>query len=570
MKPNTSIKSPNEDKVRDDRLIFIGAFILLAALIIPILAFPEQSQKIMTAIQQASLNGFGWGFLLFSFGALILCIAIAVSKLGKTKMGSPSEKPDYSTFSWIAMLFCAGQGSSIIYWGCIEWAHYYTSPPPGYASLSVEAANISTALSFLHWGPTAWALYCLPAIPMTYLYWRRRDPILRLSQTCSKVLPVKLTRGRTGSVIDLVVLIVILISYVATLGLGTPMIATGLEYFFNIPPTMWTKLAIILAWSAVFCTSVWKGLDSGIQNLSRINVWVAFVMLGMVLIFGPTAFIFNKACDSIGLLLQNYMQWSLFTDAIGQNSFAQGWTIFYFAWCITVAPFMGLWVARISKGRSLREIIIAELVVSAGSALMVFAILGGYGVHAQTIQGIDIVGVLEAKGDTWAIVTILTSLPLGKIILALMLITMFINLATSLDSTAFVLSQLSCKNLKLGQEPPRWYRMFWAVALVVVPVALTISGADGSLQTLQTFIIAPSIPTLIFICIMMVSFFLMVKEDKGLPYAEIIRNHYKRNKPEIEPEAVDELVAPFEGDDSQESSEDKHLTEPVDIQPAEA
>lgn len=152
-----------------------------------------------------------------------------------------------------------------------------------------------------------------------------------------------------------------------------------------------------------------------------------------------------------------------------------------------------------------------------------------------------------------------------------MLLTMFVNLATSLDSTAFVLSQLSCKNLKLGQEPPRWYRMFWAVALVAVPVALTITGADGSLQTLQTFIIAPSIPTLIFICIMMVSFYLMVKEDKGLPYSQIVRNHYKRNKPEIEQADVDNLVAPFEGEDTPEVPDpETPVPDPDDIQPAQA
>jgi BCCT family betaine/carnitine transporter len=509
-----------------DKVIFWGTLLLLIGIIAPIVLFPEETQAIVAIWQAGALDGFGWGFLAFTFAAFVFCIFIASSKWGKIKLGGPDDKPEYSTFSWCAMLFCAGQGSSIIYWGVIEWVYYYIGPPPGIEPMSVQAANVSTALSFFHWGPSAWAVYCLPALPMAYLYWKRRDPVLRLSQTCQGVIPKKLLNGMTGKIIDLVILFVIVASYVATLGLGTPMIATGLETLFGIPQTMLTKMAIIVVWSIIFIQSVYKGLDKGIRKLSEWNIYLAFALVGLVVIVGPTSFILNKTSDSFALMLGNYFEWSLFTDIVGKNGFAQGWTVFYFAWWIAIAPFMGLWVARISKGRTIREIVIAEMVVGTLGGYIVFAALGSSGLHQQLIGAVDAVSILQNQGPTYAVAAILTSLPLGKVLLFLMIATMFLNLATSVDSTAFILAALASNGLKVGEEPVRWYRVFWAVAIVAVPISMIIINA--SLSTLQAFTVLAAIPIVFLMVIMTVSFVKMLKEDEGLSFEEIIEKEEKK------------------------------------------
>ena len=544
--PRTTSKETKEDKVRVDRLIFVGALILIFGLTFFVILAPDTAKGILGAIGAFNMNELGWFYLIATFAALIFTIYVGFSDIGKIKMGAPNEKPEYSTFSWIAMLFCAGQGSSIIYWGTIEWGYYMLTPPPGYAPMSVEAADVALSAAFLHWGPSTWALYLLPTLGMTYLYWRRRDPILRLSLSLGGVIPNKVLRGKTGSVIDLIILFVIVVSYVATLGLGTPMIATGLEYFFNIPQTIYTQIAIVAAWSLVFGTSVYRGLDRGIQSLSRLNAYIAFFFLGLVFVLGNPAGIMNKISDTFANLLHNYCKWSLFTDSLGQSGFAQSWTIFYFAWVISACTFMGLWVARISRGRTIREIVCAELIVCSSCAFTIFGVLGSYGIRQQMLGGLDIVNVLETQGPTYAVVYMLTSLPLGKIVLALMLITMFINLATSLDSTAFVLAQLSCNNLKLGEEPPRWWRMFWAAALVTMPIGLILVGAD--LATLQSFILTPALPTTIFLILMAVYFYKKVKEDKGLSYRQIVINPYKKNKPEVSLENVNRMLEQVDED----------------------
>ncbi|SHJ78444.1 betaine/carnitine transporter, BCCT family [Dethiosulfatibacter aminovorans DSM 17477] len=509
-----------------DRFIFWGTLVMLIGIIVPIVLFPEESQTIVAKLQAGALDGFGWGFLVFTFGAFIFCIFAATSKWGKVKLGEPDDKPEYSTFSWCAMLFCAGQGSSIIYWGVIEWVYYYIGPPPGIEPMSVEAANVSTALSFFHWGPSAWAVYCLPALPMAYLYWKRREPVLRLSQTCQGVIPKKNLDGMTGKVIDLVILFVIVASYIATLGLGTPMIATGLEVLFGVPQTLLTKLGIIVVWSMIFIQSVYKGLDSGIRKLSEWNVYVAFVLVGLVFVFGPTSFILNKTSDSFAIMLGNYFEWSLFTDVVGQNGFAKWWTVFYFAWWIAIAPFMGLWVARISKGRTIKEIVVAEMIVGTLGGYTVFASLGSSGLHQQIAGVVDAVAILQNQGPTYAVAAILTSLPLGKVLLFLMISTMFLNLATSVDSTAFILAALASNGLKVGEEPVRWYRVFWAVAIVAVPIAMII--VDASLSTLQAFTVLAAIPIVFLMIIMTVSFVKMLKEDEGLSFSEIIEREEKK------------------------------------------
>ncbi|KGX91642.1 choline transporter BetT [Pontibacillus halophilus JSM 076056 = DSM 19796] len=465
---------------------FIGAFLLLLFVTIPLIIFPQQGADIVGQANDFMTSNFGVLFLIMGLGALFFLIYVAFSKNGHIKLGDQGEKPEFGNFSWAAMLFCAGIGSSVLYWGTIEWAYYYQSPPFGMEAGTQEAIAWSSAYGMFHWGPIAWALYTLPALPIAYFYYVRKKPVLKISEACRPVIGDK-ADGPLGKVIDVLFMFGLMGGAGTTLALGTPMIAQGVSHLTGAEPTIGLKTVILVVCTVIFAVSAYTGLKKGIKVLSDVNLWLSLFLLAFVFVFGPTLFISEATFNSLGLVLDNFFKMSTWTEPFrnfgpfNETGFPEGWTIFYWAWWLVYAPFIGLFIAKISRGRTIRQMIIGTILYGSIGCVLFFGIIGNYGLYMQLSGQYDVIAVLNSQGAPAAIIDVFNQLPLGSFIIGIFTILAVIFLATTFDSGSYILASVTQKNVE--EEPLRWNRLFWAFALCLLPLTLMYLGGLGTLQT---------------------------------------------------------------------------------------
>ncbi|QHA92469.1 BCCT family transporter [Bacillus sp. N1-1] len=474
----------------DKRLIdwptFLGALSLLLLVTVPLVLFPEKGKEIVNKANEFVTTQFGVLYLLVGLGIFFFLIYVAFSDNGRVRLGEEDERPEFNNFSWAGMLFCAGIGSSILYWGTIEWAYYYQGPPFGLEPGTEEAILWASTYGIFHWGPIAWAIYTLPALPMAYFYYVRKKPVLKISEA-TRPLIGKLVDGPIGTIIDVLFMFGLLGGAGTTLALGTPMIAEGIDALTGIGVTMVLKTLILVLVTAIFAISAYSGLKKGIKILSDINLVLSIFLLLFVLIFGPTRFLVETATNSVGLLLDNFFHMSTWTEpfnALGpydKTGFPESWTVFYWAWWIVYAPFVGLFVAKISRGRSIKQMILGTISYGTFGSLLFFGILGNYGLHMQLTGEFDVIGVLNDEGAPRAIIETIGQLPFSWFMIFIFVVLAIIFLATTFDSSSYILASVVQKEVK--DEPLRWNRLFWAFALCLMPLVLMFVGGLGTLQT---------------------------------------------------------------------------------------
>ncbi|PFG13787.1 MULTISPECIES: BCCT family transporter [unclassified Bacillus (in: firmicutes)] len=474
----------------DKRLIdwptFLGALSLLLLVTVPLVLFPEKGKEIVNKANEFVTTQFGVLYLLVGLGIFFFLIYVAFSDNGRVRLGEEDERPEFNNFSWAGMLFCAGIGSSILYWGTIEWAYYYQGPPFGLEPGTEEAILWASTYGIFHWGPIAWAIYTLPALPMAYFYYVRKKPVLKISEA-TRPLIGKLVDGPLGTIIDVLFMFGLLGGAGTTLALGTPMIAEGIDALTGIGVTMVLKTLILVLVTAIFAISAYSGLKKGIKILSDINLVLSIFLLLFVLIFGPTRFLVETATNSVGLLLDNFFHMSTWTEpfnALGpydKTGFPESWTVFYWAWWIVYAPFVGLFVAKISRGRSIKQMILGTISYGTFGSLLFFGILGNYGLHMQLTGEFDVIGVLNDEGAPRAIIETIGQLPFSWFMIFIFVVLAIIFLATTFDSSSYILASVVQKEVK--DEPLRWNRLFWAFALCLMPLVLMFVGGLGTLQT---------------------------------------------------------------------------------------
>ncbi|MYL63210.1 BCCT family transporter [Bacillus hwajinpoensis] len=474
----------------DKRLIdwptFLGALSLLLLVTVPLVLFPEKGKEIVNKANEFVTTQFGVLYLLVGLGIFFFLIYVAFSDNGRVRLGEEDERPEFNNFSWAGMLFCAGIGSSILYWGTIEWAYYYQGPPFGLEPGTEEAILWASTYGIFHWGPIAWAIYTLPALPMAYFYYVRKKPVLKISEA-TRPLIGKLVDGPLGTIIDVLFMFGLLGGAGTTLALGTPMIAEGIDALTGIGVTMVLKTLILVLVTAIFAISAYSGLKKGIKILSDINLVLSIFLLLFVLIFGPTRFLVETATNSVGLLLDNFFHMSTWTEpfnALGpydKTGFPESWTVFYWAWWIVYAPFVGLFVAKISRGRSIKQMILGTISYGTFGSLLFFGILGNYGLHMQLTGEFDVIEVLNDEGAPRAIIETIGQLPFSWFMIFIFVVLAIIFLATTFDSSSYILASVVQKEVK--DEPLRWNRLFWAFALCLMPLVLMFVGGLGTLQT---------------------------------------------------------------------------------------
>lgn len=497
---------------------FIGTVVVLLVAVIPMMAFPKASETVITDINSAISNSIGSVYLFMGLAILFFVLYIAFGRYGNVTLGRASDKPEFNNFSWASMLFCAGIGSDILYWGVIEWAFYYQVPPNGAKGMTDEALTYATQYGMFHWGPIAWAIYVLPALPIGYLVFVKKQPVYKISQACRPVL-----KGQTdkflGKVVDILFIFGLLGGAATSLALGVPMISAGIEKLTGINgENMVVRSIILLTITVIFAISSYTGLKKGIQKLSDVNVWLSFILLAFVFIVGPTVFIMETTITGFGNMLRDFFHMATWVEPFGgikgrkKTNFPQDWTIFYWSWWLVYAPFIGLFIARISKGRRLKEVILGTIIYGTLGCLLFFGIFGNYAVYLQITGEFNVVNFLNSHGTEATIIEVMHQLPFSTLIVVLFLISAFLFLATTFDSGSYILAAASQK--KVVGEPLKANRLFWAFALCLLPFSLMLVGGERALEVLKTASILASVPLIVIFIFMMISFIITLNKDR--------------------------------------------------------
>ncbi|MDV3052305.1 BCCT family transporter [Staphylococcus ureilyticus] len=500
-----------------DWTTFIGSSLILLIAVIPMMVFPKASQDIITHLNEVVSSTLGSIYLLIGLATLIFVLYIAFGKYGNVTLGKATDKPEFNNFSWAAMLFCAGIASDILYWGVIEWAFYYQDPPHGGKGMTDSALNYATMYGMFHWGPIAWATFVLPALAIGYLVFIKKKPVYKISQTMRPILRSQ-TDGIIGKIVDILFIFGLLGGAATSLALGVPMISAGIEKLTGIGDSMLMRSIILFTITAVFAYSSYSGLKKGIKVLSDANVVLSFVLLGFVFIVGPTVFIMETSITGMGNMIKNFFQMATWIEPFGgiggrkETNFPQQWTIFYWSWWIVYAPFIGLFIARISKGRTLKEIVLGTIVYGTLGCALFFGIFGNYAVYLQITGSFDVIHFLNTHGTEATIIEVMHQLPFPNLIIVLFLLSAFLFLATTFDSGSYILAAASQK--KVIGEPLKANRLYWAFALCLLPFGLMLVGGERALEVLKTASLLASVPLLAIFVMMMISFLRTLSEDR--------------------------------------------------------
>lgn len=465
---------------------------------------PENLAQVSTEVLNITTEKFGWFYLLATFSFLIFSIFLAFSRYGQIKLGSDDDVPRYTNKSWFAMLFSAGMGIGLVFWGAAEPLSHYINPPQNATPQSAEAARLAMRYSFFHWGLHAWAIYTVIGLTIAYFTFRKKRSGL-ISSVFYPLIGSR-TEGPIGKTIDILAIIATVFGVATSLGLGTLQINGGLHNLTGVTNNFSTQLTIIVIVTILYLISATTGLDKGIKLLSNVNLTVAMVLLVFVLFVGPTSFIFDVFTTTIGSYLQNLVQMSLTLTPFSQGSWIKSWTLFYWAWWIAWAPFVGMFIARVSRGRTIKEFVLGVLLVPSVFGFLWFAVFGGTALNLELFHNGKIAEATQADVSS-ALFNTLQQLPVGDIltgIATLLIITFFV---TSADSATFVLGMLSSKGV---QNPPTKIKLIWGILQSSIAAVLLLSGG---LQGLQTASIIAAVPFSIILAFMCYSLYLALQEE---------------------------------------------------------
>ncbi len=508
MKDRNNI-SNSQPKV--DWPIFIVAVIIILLCAIPLLIFPEEASKILKDGRDVIMTNFLWLYLIVGISAFSFCLWLVLGRYAHVKLGSPDESPEYSNIHWVSMMFTTAVGASVIAWGFAEPIFYLQAPPLGIEVGSSKSFEWAHMYPLLHWGIVPWSMYALPSVPIAYMLYVRRYPVLRISSACDGALP-KRGRGQIKTIIDILIVLGIVGGVATSLGLGVPLLSAMLATLFEIPDNMIIKISVLSLWTLLFGASVYRGLKSGIKVLANINIVLAIFAILFVLIAGPGVFIMDLTVNSIGLMFNNFIRAATWTDPIQNGSFPEDWTGFYWGWWLAYTGMVGLFFGRISRGRTIRQLVLGVICWGSLGSWMFLAIMGGYSLYLENTETLAVSEILRDQGMSYVNALVIQSLPFGKFTLFIFTLLSIIFYATTIDSSAYVLSSISAKNLQSGAEPKRWNRLTWAVLLALISAGILRTGALDTVLSITVLSSVPLIPILILLSISLVRW---LKKDFG-------------------------------------------------------
>ncbi|MCE8033752.1 BCCT family transporter [Billgrantia tianxiuensis] len=483
------------------RAVFLISASVILTLVIVGAAMPGRLQSGAETVQDAIADNLGWFYLLAMNAFLILALYLIFSRYGSVRLGGEDEQPEFSNWGWFSMLFAAGTGVGLLFYGVAEPVSFFADPPFGEAETE-QAASDALVHSYFHWGLHGWSMYGLVGLSLCYFCFNRGLP-LTIRSAFVPLLGKARVEGPIGNGIDAMAAAGTLIGVAVSLGLGVRQINTGLEHAYGVPDNLGVQLGLIAGITTVALLSVLSGLAKGIQRLSKLALLIGAVLVVYVLLFGPTQFIFDSMLQSLGNYINEIPSRGTFTEAFHSpdaESWQNEWTLFYFAWWISWSPFVGLFIARVSRGRTLREYLLGVLLVPTGTSVLWLTVMGGSALYRELFEAAGLVDIVEDEPEL-AFFLFLDNFQLPEWVvttsMTLMIATVAIFFVTSSDSGSLIIDIITSGG---DPHPPKTTRVFWATMEGVVAAILLTAGGLEALQAVATISGLPFVVILLFMC----------------------------------------------------------------------
>ena len=477
--------------------LVIGATLFFVVLLVAmILIAPEQTQTLLNAAKSGIFANFSWFYVLAFSVFLGFLVILSVSSLGNIKLGNDEEEPEFGFLSWLAMLFAAGMGVGLMFFGVAEpLTHYLSDITTGSAEHKQQEALLHT---LFHWGIHAWAVYGTIALALAYFGFRYKLPLALRS--CFYPLLKERINGKLGDLIDIMALLATLFGVITTLGFGASQLGAGLHQLGWISENSFSLQVVVIAVVmslAIF--SAISGVGKGVKILSELNLTLAFCLLIFVLVAGPTLYLLSAFSDNIGTYLSNLVQLSFKTYVYEQEhtGWFSGWTILYWAWWCSWAPFVGLFIARISKGRTIREFIFGVLVIPSMFGILWFTVFGNTAIWLNDGEAAGTLGQMISSPET-LLFKFLDYLPLSSVTGLVSLVVISLFFITSADSGIYVLNNIASRDKSLAA--PRWQAVMWGILMSVVAIVLMQSGGLANLQAMTLLVALPFATLMLLMC----------------------------------------------------------------------
>ena len=488
--------------------VFIASLIIVGIIAVWSVAFNDSFTVVANAAFSFLTTDFGWLYLGAMMIFLGFIVYIGFSKYGKIRLGSDDSRPEYSNMTWFGLLFGCGMGVGLVFWGVAEPLTFYLNPTDGIEPASQASASFAFKNFFMHWGVIPWANYALIGMALAYFMFRKNKKGL-LSVMLEPLIGEKLAQGWLGKIVDILGVFATVAGVVTSLGLGTLQINAGFNYLFGVPVNLMVEVIIVVVVSFIYIGSAVSGLDKGIKMISDTNLYVAIGLLAVCFIVGPKVEILNSFVNGLGEYIGEFIPTALKINSYGDNSWLGSWRLFYWAWFIAWAPFVGVFVARISKGRTIREFVLGVVLVPAMASAIWGSVFGSLGINLGQ-KGLLAIEKLQDAVATpeVGLFVVLGEYPLGFILSLVALVSLCAFFVTSANSGVYVLSMLSTNG---DINPPNSRKILWGVIQSVMAIGLLMAGGLKPLQTISL------VAAFLFMFVMfatIASFLKVIKEEK--------------------------------------------------------
>lgn len=500
-----------QKKSNYDVLTIMISLFIVGAISTFFLTSPKDAIALANKTFSLIAYNFGTPILWYAFALVIIAIFFIVSKYGSIRMGK--EKPEYSTFSYISMMALAGVGSGTVYWAFLEWSYYVKTPPFAIESGSTTAYEWAVTYSLHHWGIIAWALYTITAIPVMYSFYIRKNKSLKISDIVQSMIKNKQLGKVMARIIDIVYPISLVFGLIIVIALGIPIVSAAMSLLLGIEDTLILKLSMVVIVAGLLIFSSIMGIEKGMQKISSYGTYFIVGLAIYILIFGPTQFIMENTSSSVAIWMQNFIKMSLYTDAINQAKFPQSWTAYFWAYWMIFIPLMCVFITKVSKGRTIREVVICMIGGGTLGIVALFSVVASFMMKIQ-LDGKVQIGKMVSDGEaSQAIVKSLNTLPLSSVILIVFIISTFLLLVTTLDGSVFTIACNTQEKLDENANPSIPLKIFWCLVIVAIPSVFI--GVKAPVGSMQAAILIFALPILLLTSYMIIKMFTYMKEDFG-------------------------------------------------------
>ncbi len=493
---------------KKENIVFYVSLVLVAVMAVWSVAFNDSFTVVSNAAFAFLTEDFGWLYMTAMIVFLVFVVYIAFGKYGRIRLGEDDSRPEYRNLTWFGLLFGCGMGVGLVFWGVAEPLTHYLNPA-GMEGGTPESADFAMRSFFMHWGILPWANYAVIGLALAYFMFRKNKKGL-ISVILEPLIGKKLAEGWLGKLVDILAVFATVAGVVTSLGLGTLQINAGFNYMFGLPSTLVVQIAIIVIVSVIYIGSAVSGIDKGIKFISDMNLYVAIGLMAVCFLVGPKVETLNGFINGMGLYVSNFLQDALGIRAYGDNSWVGSWRLFYWAWFIAWAPFVGVFVARISKGRTIREFILGVVLVPALASCVWGSVFGSLGINlgAKGIVALETLREAVASPEVGLFV-VLSEYPLGFLLSIVAIISLCAFFVTSANSGVYVLSMLTTKG---DINPPNSKKILWGIIQSVMAVGLLMAGG---LKPLQTISLAAAFPFIFIMVTACAAFIKAIKKESG-------------------------------------------------------